>query len=244
MMPNVQKTTFFVAVAALAVAILALFRPAFQGAGAAPQDAAPASPDVGAWRAERQYPPLVFTSKAWLDCSISSTENGRQIMRTTAGQGFTFDATMSPIKDGKVKLQNPGMLYKFDSFPTARVPARFNGLGEGTIIEMKAEVEVDVKRFQQPGGPGTSIHFNASDIRTDAAYVEFTGVWVRNKDNKRFPFRVLFGSVADGEGTVTPTSRAPDTNIAAKMVTLGSVRKPASVTTALYEAEDDVRDLE
>lgn len=30
-----------------------------------------------AWKSERQYPPLVFDSNAWLDCSISSSANGR-----------------------------------------------------------------------------------------------------------------------------------------------------------------------
>ena len=231
-----QKMTLSLAAAALVISIISLFRPTFPGANADPQD-------KDTWRIERQYPPLVFTSKAWLDCSISSTENGRQAMRTTSGQGFTFDATMLPIKNGKVKVKEPGMLYKFDAFPTAKLPARFNGLGEGTIIEMKAEVEVDVKRFQQPGGPGTNIRFNASDINADAAYVEFTGVFVRSIDNKRFPFRVLFGSVTDGSGNVTPGSKEREAPLMQKRVVLGSPQRPATVTTALYEAEEDVRAL-
>src|SRR5262249_8788143 len=154
---------------------------------------------------ERHYPPLVFTSKAWLDCSISSTKNGRQAMRTVVGQGFTFDPEMLPIKDGKVMLKEPGMLYKFTAFPTAAVKAHVSGLGDGTITEMKAEVEVDVSRFQQPGGPGTDIHFKAADLGGDSAYVEFAGLFVRRSDQKRFPFRILFGSITDGQGTVTPT---------------------------------------
>src|ERR1700751_2571545 len=77
-------------------------------------------------RNERQYPPLVFTSNSWLDCSISSSSsaNGRQVMTTTSVQGFTFDATMLPLQNGKLQLRGQtGMMYKFDSFPTAAVTA-------------------------------------------------------------------------------------------------------------------------
>jgi len=73
--------------------------------------------------------PLFFTSRAWLDCSISSTKPGRQTMRTTNGQGFNFDMEMMPINDGMVKLQPPGMHYKFTAFPSGRVPAESNATG-------------------------------------------------------------------------------------------------------------------
>jgi hypothetical protein len=196
------------------------------------------------WKAIRQYPPLVFNSTAWLDCSISSTENGKQVMTTLSGQGFSFDAIMLPIKSSKLQLtgQN-GMMYKFDSFPSAAVKARFSGLGEGLITEMKSEVEVSVSTFKQPSGAGTAIHFAAPDIAADSAYVEFTGVFVRTSDRKSFPYRVLFGKVRDGSGTVVPVNSAPDTTILRKQVTLGSVRSPVTVTTALYEAEDNVAKL-
>lgn len=58
--------------------------------------------DEKAWHGQREYPPLVFTSRAWLDCSISSTKPGRQAMCTTNGQGFNFDMEMMPIEDGLV----------------------------------------------------------------------------------------------------------------------------------------------
>jgi hypothetical protein len=196
------------------------------------------------WKNERQYPPLVFNGSSWLDCSISSSANGRQVMTTTSGQGFTFDATMLPIRDGQVKLQGQtGMMYKFESFPTTAVKARFTGLGDGMITEMKSEVEVSVSRFKQPDGAGTAIHFTADDIAADSAYVEFTGVFVRSSDHKPFPFRVLFGHVREGSGTVVPSNAARDTTIMRKNVTLGSVRFPVTVTTALYEAEDNVAKL-
>jgi hypothetical protein len=232
-----QRITFFLAAVALAISLAAFQRATFSRADAATQ-----KKDL--WKIERHYPPLVFTSRAWLDCSISSTKNGRQAMRTASGQGFTFDTAMLPIKDGKVMLKEPGMRYKFDAFPTTAVPAHFSGLGDGTITEMKVEVEVDVKRFRQPGGPGTDIHFEASDLNADAAYVEFTGLFVRRSDKKRFPFRVLFGSVPEGQGTVTPAGPGREVPIATKMVRLGSPEKPATVTTALYEAEEDVRALQ
>jgi hypothetical protein len=121
--------------------------------------------------------------------------------------------------------------------------AHFTGLGDGMITEMKSEVEVGVMRFAQPGGAGTAIHFTAADIAADSAYVEFTGVFVRGGDHKPFPFRVLFGKVQEGSGTVVPFNREPDTKILSKMVTLGSVKFPVAVTTALYEAEDNVAKL-
>jgi len=129
----------------------------------------------------------------------------------------------------------------------------------GNIVEMKAEVEVDVKRFSQPGGAGTEISFNAADINADSAYIEFTGVFVRVADDKRFPFRVLFGGVTEGSGSVQPGIRlspnfqpgngtpnllgGPDFRLMSKAVTIGSAVHPAIVTTAMYEAEDDVAKL-
>jgi hypothetical protein len=135
------------------------------------------------------------------------------------------------------------MMYKFESFPTAAVRAHFTGLGDGMITEMKSEVEVSVARFKQPNGAGTAIHFTADDIAADSAYVEFTGVFVRTSDQKPFPFRVLFGRVRDGSGTVVPANAAPATTILRKNVSLGSVRFPVTVTTALYEAEENVAKL-
>jgi len=202
------------------------------------QDAPQAS-----WTAQRNYPPLVFASQAFLHCDISSTKAGRQVMTTTSGQGFSFDSMMAPIGKNKLELHGQGMRYKFDAFPAAAFPAKFSGLGDGTVTEMKAEVEVAVQRFKQLGGAGTEITFDAGDITADAAYVEFTGVWVRSSDAKRFPFRVLFGSVPAGSGKVLPASAEPETHIAAKMVVLGSAQSPASVTTSLFEEESDVAPL-
>jgi hypothetical protein len=233
--------TIFLAAAALLVSLVSLIRPG-------PSRASLPAEQPDSWKIQRQYPPLVFSSKALLECSISSTAAGRQAMTTTSGQGFTFDTPMLPIKKSELKLisqtgTQTGMMYKFDAFPAAAVKARFSGLGEGTIIEMKSEVEVSVSRFSQAGGPGTPIHFTAEGIAPDSAYVEFTGVFVRTSDRKPFPFRVLFGRVEDGSGLVIPSSIAPETTIMSKMVNLGSLQRPASVMTALYEAEEDVAKL-
>jgi hypothetical protein len=231
-----QKITVILSLLALAFSLTALVRPR-------PFPSAKAASPRDSWKEVRQYPPLVFTGKSWLDCQISSRDNGRQVMRTTSGQGFSFDTPMLPIKDGRVKLTKPGMSYSFTSFPSALVPARFNGLGEGAITEMKAEIEVDVNRFTQSGGPGTAIRFTAEDINRNAAYVEFTGIFIRTKDKKPFPFRVVFGNVPAGEGEVIPTSALPDSRIQSKRVVLGTEQSGATVTTALYEAENDVRVL-
>jgi hypothetical protein len=231
-----QNSAIYLASAALLMSLIACSR-------SGPLRAA-AEENIDTWKNERQYPPLVFNRSAWLDCSISSTANGRQVMNTTSGQGFTFDATMLPIEKSKLQvIGQSGMKYKFDSFPTAAIKARFTGLGDGLITEMKSEVEVAVARYSQPGGAGTAIHFTAADISADSAYVEFTGVFVRTNDSKRFPFRVLFGRVSDGSGTVVPFSAAPETRLLRKQVTLGSLQRPVTVTTAMYEAEEDVAKL-
>jgi hypothetical protein len=233
---NRQNWAIYLASAALLVSLVACSRSVSVGAAAGENN--------DPWKNERQYPPLVFNSSAWLDCSISSSANGRQVMNTTSGQGFTFDATMLPIEKSRLQvIGQSGMKYKFDSFPAAVVKARFAGLGEGLITEMKSEVEVAVARYSQPGGAGTAIHFTAADIGADSAYVEFTGVFVRTSDNKRFPFRVLFGRVSEGSGMVVPFSAAPETRLLSKNVTLGSLQHPVTVTTALYEAEEDVAKL-
>jgi len=228
------KATFAIACLALLLALVALQRPTLLEAYA---DQPPPKDD---WKAVRNYPPLVFNSTATLDCKISATGLGRQIMKTVSGQGFDFDAIMLPIKEGWVKLKKPGMNYQFTSYPSNAIPATLKGIGEGMITEFQAEVEVDVRRYDQPGGPGTEISFNSSDIVNDAAYVEFTGVFVRQKDKKEFPFRVLFGSVPDGQGRVTPADSKPNSRMMAKAVAIGTLTRPATVVTALYEREDDV----
>ena len=235
-LPNRQNLAIYLAAVALIVSLVSVAR------SNSPNPSAHENNDP--WKSERQYPPLVFSGSSWLDCSISSSANGRQTMTTTSGQGFTFDATMLPIQNGKLQLLGQtGMMYKFESFPTTAVKAHFTGLGDGMITEMKSEVEVSVSRFKQPGGAGNAIHFTAADIAADSAYVEFTGVFLRTSDSKPFPFRVLFGRVQEGSGTVIPINAAPDTKILSKHVTLGSVRFPVTVTTALYEEEDNVAKL-
>ena len=232
-----HNIAIFLATASLAVSLLTFFQ-------SRPLPALAASaPKIDKWQAERAFPPLIFNSRATLECNISSSKPGRQVLHTVSGQGFEFDMPMLPIIDGSVQLKIPGMMYKFTAFPANRVAAEFKGIGKGQITQMKAEVEVDLKRFRQPAGPGTEIRFDAAEINGDAAYVEFTGLFVRASDGKRFPFRLLFGSVTDGSGSVFPSSPLDRAVIVSKNVSLGSLLAPAGVTTAMYEAEDDVKDL-
>jgi len=232
-----QKLTLAASMLAVTLSTLALLGVRL------PNGTAMAAISHDAWKATRQYPPLVFSSTATLDCSISSTRPGRQLMTTVGGQGFTFDAPMKPIAGGKVKLKGGGMHYEFNSFPTHMVPATFSGIGSGKITAMKTEVAVDVARYTQPGGPGTNIHFTAADIDPNGAYVEFTGIFVRDRDSKQFPFRVLFGHVATGGGDVLPGGRGPLVPLMQKRVALGTPSQSATVITAFYEAEDDVEML-
>src|SRR5260370_4519823 len=128
---------------------------------------------------------------------MSSNANGRQVMNTTSGQGLTFDATMLPIEKSKLQvIGQSGMKYKFDSFPTAAVKARFTGLGDGLITEMKSEVEVALARYSQPGGPGTAILFTAPDNGAHSAYIEFTVVYTRTLYNNSFHFIMLSACVS------------------------------------------------
>src|SRR4051812_14626001 len=106
-----QKFGLAVAFGSLLLSTLALYQTRSTSAFAAPSR--PKELDDKLWRAERAYPPLVFTSRAVLDCSISSTKPGRQTMHTVSGQGFEFDMAMLPIADGAVELKSPGMRYKF-----------------------------------------------------------------------------------------------------------------------------------
>jgi len=54
---------------------------------------------------------------------------------------------------------------------------------------------------------------------------------------------VLFGHVSEGSGTVVPFNAAAETTLMSKSVRLGSLQRPVTVTTALYEAEEDVAKL-
>ena len=63
----------------------------------------PPAQNTDAWKAERQSPPLVFSTMAWLDCSSSSTENGKQAMTTTSGQD-SFDSVILPLKSSRLQL--------------------------------------------------------------------------------------------------------------------------------------------
>src|SRR3982751_483359 len=67
------------------------------------------------WGDEREYPPLVFTSQATLDCTISSISPGAQTLTTVSGQGFTFSTPMLPLEDSEVKLMGTGMTYRFNA---------------------------------------------------------------------------------------------------------------------------------
>src|SRR5260370_17957313 len=109
---NRRNLALYVASAALMLSLLALMR-----SNTATAYAAPANPDP--WKSERQYPPLVFNSKAWLDCSISSTANGPQTMSSMSGQGFTFFAPMLPIQKSKLqRVAHTARIPQFDSLPS------------------------------------------------------------------------------------------------------------------------------
>ena len=181
---NKQNWAIYMAAAALVLSLAAFGR-------SNPPATLAKDNEKDSWKNERQYPPLVFSGSSVLDCSISSSANGRQTMTTRSGQGFTFDATMLPIQNGQLQLLGKtGMMYKFESFPTAAVKAHFTGLGDGMITEMKSEVEVSVARFKQPKGGRNRDSFHRSRYRRGFG---FRGVHWRVRSHQRsepFPFRV------------------------------------------------------
>jgi len=143
----------------------------------------------------------VQTANALLECSISSTTAGRASHDHQIRAGLhVCTQPMQPIKKSELKLisqtgMQTGMMYKFDAFPAAAFKARFKRpWAEGTIIEMKSEVEVAVARFSQAGGPGTPIHFTAEDIAPDSAYVEFTECLFEPAIANHSPFACFFGA--------------------------------------------------
>lgn len=167
-------------------------------------------------------PPAVLNGQAELHCSISSSANGAQKLSLTSGQGLEFDVVVSPILDGVVETRGPqqGGAYRFTSHLAQPGKGTLSGVGAVTFETLETKVNVEVDRYQQPGGAGTALTFGSVDMPGRGIYVEFAGR-ARAANGDRYAFRVTLGAPGSGSGgSVTPASDANRASIAAKIVVI------------------------
>ena len=244
-----QKATFVLALLAFVLAVAAWLRPYPPRGVSAAQQPTAVSDSVGVplqstTLPESTYPPLILVSRSWLECSTASTKEGRLTIHTIDGQGFHFSTPILPVKDAKVSMQGASLSTEFDAYPVTAVFTCLKGIGDGTITTMKIEVWFQLSRYQYLSQTKslTNIGFKFSDSASNPPYIELTGVFERQRDSKKFPFRVIFGKAVTGSGNVT--SAAPDRmdDLSLKLH-FGTSSTPLTAMTSLYEIEDDVRSL-
>ncbi|MFZ5892367.1 MAG: hypothetical protein ACOY0T_15010 [Myxococcota bacterium] len=185
------------------------------GLGCAAKPPPPAQMDL-------QMPPTVLSGSARLECSISSSENGRQRLAVAEGQGLAFDVLVSPIVDGTVETQrgSNSASYQFTSHLAKPGAGTLAGVGTVRIERLETRVEVHMNRYDQPGGPGTVLSFRAEDMAKRDSYVQFLGEAVA-KNGDRYKFRITLGAPGSGSaGYVYPMTPGESAPIMAKMVTI------------------------
>ncbi|MFO0760284.1 MAG: hypothetical protein U0359_27630 [Byssovorax sp.] len=165
-------------------------------------------------------PPLIHSGEAHLACTISAKENGTQRLSVVKGTGLEFDVAVSPIVDGTVNTKGPakGGAYRFTSHLAAPGKGQLPGVGPVDIEDLDTKVNVEMNRYDQPGGPGTKLTFSSQDMASRGIYVEFAG-HARSSNGERYAFRVTLGQPGAGSGgDVTPASPADNAPIYAKTV--------------------------
>jgi hypothetical protein len=178
------------------------------------------------------FPPAVIGGEGELVCSISSKENGRQTLTLKTGNGLEFDAVVSPIVDGTVNVKGPdqGGAYGFTSHLARPAKGKLAGVGEVDIEQLETKVSVSMKRYEQPGGPGTELSFTSADMLQRGIYVEFAGR-ARSARGETFAFRVNLGPAVGGSGKVKPADTSYNSGIASKMVMISAPTTTVVVTT-------------
>jgi hypothetical protein len=205
-----------------------------EGPGQALPPQTPATPDVPA------DPPLIHSGQAHLDCTISARENGRQKLALTGGSGLEFDVSVSPIVDGTVNTKGAanGGSYRFSSHLAAPAKGALAGVGAVDIDDLETRVNVEMNRYDQPGGPGTKLTFRSEDMASRGIYVEFSG-HAHAANGDRYAFRVTLGQPGEGSGgSVIPETAAAVAPIQAKMVMI-----QAPITTVVTTATTTVTRL-
>lgn len=185
-------------------------------------------------------PPLIHSGEAHLDCTISASENGHQKLSLKQGSGLEFDVAVSPIVDGTVNTKGAekGGSYRFSSHLVGPGKGALAGVGAVAIDDLETRVNVEMNRYDQPGGPGTKLSFRSEDMASRGIYVEFSG-HAHAENGERYAFRVTLGQPGPGSGgSVMPQSAAASAPIYAK-----SVMIQAPITTVVTTATTTVTRL-
>lgn len=241
-------------------AILLLFAALGDGAGiysAKPRRAKQAAEQIS----NADLPPLVLLGTGRLDCTISSKENGTQIMTLTGGAGVHFDVAVTPILDGVIEIKNGRIVspqaaaseriesmkgralnYRFTSNLAKTRRFAVTGFNRIRLEKMETRVSVNANRFRQEGGPGTAVSFNSEDMDKQGVYIEFRGIFREVDSDKRFAFRTILGPPSDGSGKVTPLDSNDSSRIVAKSVIVDIQPKPGGpftqITTTIRELDE------
>jgi hypothetical protein len=197
---------------------------------------------------EADLPPLVLLGTGRLDCTISSSEKGRQILKLSAGSGVNFDVHVTPILDGVISMKNGrltgqsrSMNYRFTSHLADVANFRVTGFGPVSLLALETRVSVNARRFMQPQGPGTTVEFSSDDMDKQGVYIEFRGIFRDEENKRRFAFRTIMGPPTAGGGQVTPMDSNESSRIQVKTVVVEVMPKPGEVfsqiTTTLRELE-------
>lgn len=172
--------------------------------------------------AEPADPPLIHSGVGHLDCTISARDNGTQRLVIKQGTGLEFDVVVSPIVDGTVHTTGPerGGSYRFTSHLAKVGRGELAGVGPVVIEELETRVNVEMKRYSQPGGPGTKLTFTSEDMASRGIYIEFAGR-ARAPSGDGYAFRVTLGQPGPGSGgAVTPEGPGEHASIMEKMVSV------------------------
>jgi hypothetical protein len=182
-----------------------------------------------------QAPPVVQSGEAHLFCTISATKNGTQSLALTKGSGLEFQVSVSPIVDGAVQTRGPekGGAYRFTSHLVGKGKGTLAGVGSVTIDELETKVNVEMNRYQQPGGAGTELSFTSRDMAQRGIYIEFAGT-AHGSEGDRYAFRVTLGQPGEGSGgKVIPDGPADHAGIVSKMVVVQAPMTTVVTTTTV-----------
>jgi hypothetical protein len=197
------------------------------GCGAPPAQPAFSPGDVPA------APPIIQNGDAFLQCTISAKENGTQKLTMQRGNGLEMDVVVSPIVDGSVNTRGPdkGGAYRFTSHLAQPGKGTLAGVGAVTIDDLDTKVNVEMNRYNQPGGPGTKLTFDSADMASRGIYIEFAG-HAHADNGDKYAFRITLGQPTQGSGgAVMPDGPSQSAPIMSKMVMV-----QAPVTTVITTA--------
>lgn len=206
-----------------------LFVAALAGCGASQ----PGSPAPASSEADPAVPPVIHSGDGHLDCTISAKENGHQKLVIQQGTGLEFDVAVSPIVDGTIQTKGPekGGSYRFSSHLAEVGKGTLAGVGPVTIDALETKVNVEMNRYQQPGGPGTPLTFTSEDMAARGIYVEFAGQ-AHAGNGEKYAFRVTLAQPGPGSGgRVEPGGPGDNAPIYAKMVTIVAPQTTVVTTT-------------